>query len=187
MTQTLGGSVELLDRSLAYTCDRLSRVHDDLLDRRTPCAGWDLAALLAHMEDALDAFTEAAGGSVEVHRWRTTAAPVPAIRAKATGLLEAWSRPSPGDVVIETVDGPLDLETSLLVATAALEVTVHGWDVARAIGEDARIAPDLAEALLPIARATVTRADRGVRFGPELPVPHDASADRRLLAFLGRT
>ncbi|MDF1604364.1 TIGR03086 family metal-binding protein [Nocardioides sp. YIM 152315] len=188
MTPTLGGSVELLDRSLAYACGRLTRVRDDLLDRRTPCAQWDLAALLAHMEDALDAFTEAAGGSVDVLRWRTRAAPVPAIRAKATALHEAWSHPSPGDVVIETAGGGRhDLATPLLVATAALEITAHGWDVARATGEDTPIPPELAAALLPVARATVTPTDRGVRFGPALPAPDDATADLRLLRFLGRT
>lgn len=183
---TLGGSVELLDRSLAYTCGRLAGVRDDLLDRRTPCACWRLADLLAHMEDALDAFTEAAGGSVDVHRSRSAAGPVPTIRAKATALLGAWSRPSPGDVVIEAATGRHDLVSPLLVATAALEVTTHGWDVGRAVGEDAPIPVDLAESLLPIARAAVTRADRGVRFAPALPAPADAPADLWLLAFLGR-
>ncbi|MFC7495413.1 MULTISPECIES: TIGR03086 family metal-binding protein [unclassified Nocardioides] len=187
MTTTLGGSVELLDRSLAYTCSRLEAVRDDLLDRRTPCADWDLAGLLAHMEDALDAFTEAAGGAVELDRWREAAGPVPAIRAKAMALLGVWSRPSPGDVVIGTGGHRLDLQSSLLVATAALEITVHGWDVGRAIGDDTPIAPALAAELLPVARATVTRGDRGVRFGPAVPVPDDAPPDLRLLGFLGRT
>ena len=71
VTTTLGGSVELLDRALAYTCAPAVRAsEDDLLGRRTPCAAWTLADLLAHMEDALDAFTEAAGGAVAVHRLR---------------------------------------------------------------------------------------------------------------------
>lgn len=187
---TLGGSVELLDRSLAYTCGRLAGVHDGLLGRPTPCAGWRLADLLAHMEDALDAFTEAAGGSVEVHRSRPAAGPVPTIRAKATALLAAWSHPSPGDVVIETVTGRRDLVSPLLVATAALEITAHGWDVGCAVGEPAPIPADLAQSLIPIAGAAVTGADRGVRFAAALPVPGespgDTPADVRLLAFLGR-
>ena len=66
MTATLGGSVELLERALGYTRARLGRVDDGLLDRPTPCEGWTLGDLLAHMEDALDAFTEAASGRVRV-------------------------------------------------------------------------------------------------------------------------
>ena len=38
----LDGSVELLDRSLAYTRVALADVRPDLLDRPTPCAGWTL-------------------------------------------------------------------------------------------------------------------------------------------------
>ena len=61
---TLVGSVDLLGRSLDYTRDRLATVRGGLLDRQTPCADWRLAQLLVHMEDSLDAFTEAAGGAV---------------------------------------------------------------------------------------------------------------------------
>ena len=80
---------------------QLPTVRDDLLDRPTPCDGWRLADLLAHMEDALDAFTEAAGGAGR-------GAPSPgarpragstAIQVKACALLGAWSRPGPGDVL----------------------------------------------------------------------------------------
>lgn len=186
MTVTLGGSVGLLDEALAYTCARLSGVRDDLLHRRTPCAAWDLADLLAHMEDALDAFTEAAGGSVGVHVAHDAAAPVPAIQAKAVALRDVWTRPSPGDVVLEARAGRLDLSTPLLVATAALEVAVHGWDVGRATGSPEPLPGTLARELLPMARAFVGPADRGVRFATARPVAPDASDEERLLAFLGR-
>ena len=53
MTTTLGGSVGLLDRAIAYTCGQLASVEPGMLGRPTPCAGWSLGDLLAHMEDAL--------------------------------------------------------------------------------------------------------------------------------------
>lgn len=187
MTATLGESVGLLDQALTYTCARLGSVSDDLLDRRTPCAAWDLADLLAHMEDALDAFTEAAGGAVVVRSGRSAAGPVPAIQAKAMALRDAWARPSPGDVVIEASSGRLDLYSPLLVATAALEVAVHGWDVGRATGDDAAMPEPLAHELLPTARALVGPADRGVRFAAPRPVAVGAGDEAQLLGFLGRT
>ena len=183
MTTTLPASVELLGRALDYTQPRLAAVRGGLLDRATPCAEWRLSDLLVHMEDSLDAFTEAAGGGVAVHLTHTTEGRIAAIEAKACALLGAWSRPGPGDVLV----GGLDLASSLLVATAALEVTAHGWDVGRATGEAAPIPADLAAALLPIAHLTVTSHDRGVRFAPEVEVAFDAPADARLLAFIGRT
>lgn len=189
MTTRLDDPVGLLDRSIAYTCAQLATVTDDALDRQTPCAGWRLADLLAHMEDALDAFTEASGGRVTVPVSRIASAQVPAIhdiRMKATALRAAWARPTPGDIVLETVSGRFDLNTPLLVATAALEVAVHGWDVGRATGSAVPLPEEHAAALLPIARAMVTPADRGVRFAAERPVAGDAAASVHLLAFLGR-
>jgi uncharacterized protein (TIGR03086 family) len=187
VTATLGGSVELLDRALAYTCRQLASVRDDLLGQPTPCADWTLADLLAHMEDALDAFTEAAGGAVAVRCAAGTAGPVDAIQAKAVGVLEAWSRPAPADVVLECSAGRLDLETPMLVTTAALEVTVHGWDVGRATGRDEPIPADLARELLAAASWLVLPEDRGPRFATARPAPAEATDGQRLLAFLGRT
>lgn len=187
MRAALGGSVELLDRAIAYTCAQLSSVDDDMLGRPTPCAGWSLADLLAHMEDALDAFTEAAGGAVSVRSGGLHAGPVPTIQVKANALREAWTRPAPGDVVVEGPGCRHDLHTPLLVTTAALEVTVHGWDVGRATGHDEPVPAELAERLLPAATWLVRPEDRGVRFAAARPVPADASYERRLLAFLGRT
>jgi uncharacterized protein (TIGR03086 family) len=182
VTATLPASVGLLGQALDYTQPRLARVRGGLLDRPTPCADWRLSDLLVHMEDSLDAFTEAAGGAVAVHLTHTTEGRIAAIEAKACALLGVWSRPAPGDILV----GGLDLASPLLVATAALEITTHGWDVARATGDPAPIPADLAAALLPIARLTVTPTDRGVRFGPERTAL-DNAADARLLAFLGRT
>lgn len=187
MTTALGGSVELLERALGYTRGRLARVDDDLLDRPTPCEGWTLGDLLAHMEDALDAFTEAAGGEVVVHVGSRAEGRVAAIQQKACALLGAWGGPSPGDVVIATTGGGLDLMSSVLVATAALEVTVHGWDVGRATGEDAAIPAGLARDLLPVAERIVRPDDRGVRFAAPRRVPPEATYEVRLLAHLGRT
>ncbi|MFC6345098.1 maleylpyruvate isomerase N-terminal domain-containing protein, partial [Nocardioides hankookensis] len=109
MTTTLPASVELLGRALDYTRARLNDVHGGLLDRPTPCGDWRLGDLLVHMEDSLDAFTEAAGGRVEVHLTHTTEGRVAAIEEKACALLGAWSRPGPGDVLV----GGLDLASAV--------------------------------------------------------------------------
>ena len=101
-------------------------------DRPTPCAGWTLGHLLAHMEDALDAFTEAAAGRVEVEPVPPTATRVEALREKACALLGAWMAARPASEQVEV--GDLGLDAPLLVATAALEITVHGWDVGQATG-----------------------------------------------------
>ena len=64
VTTALAGAVELLERSLAYTRVALAGVTEAQLANPTPCRDWTLRDLLAHMDDSLDAFAEAAGGSV---------------------------------------------------------------------------------------------------------------------------
>jgi uncharacterized protein (TIGR03086 family) len=184
VTGALEGAVELLDRSLAYTRVMLADVRPDILDRPTPCAGWTLGHLLAHMEDALDAFTEAASGQVQVDPIPPTSTRVETLREKACALLGAWTaaRPVSEDVEI----GGLGLDAPLLVATAALEITVHGWDVGQATGRATRIPAELAEGLLAIAEHVIDPLDRGPRFGSPRPAEPEAAPDVRLLSWTGR-
>jgi uncharacterized protein (TIGR03086 family) len=178
----LDGAVELLDRSLAYTRVALASVSDDDLGRATPCTGWDLGRLLAHMEDALDAFGEGATGEVRLIGTGEAGPRVRRLQEKACTLLGTWSDEPP----MRTRIGPHPVDTGVLVLTAALEITVHGWDVARSLGLAHPLPEDLADRLLPVARALVTPPDRGRRFADPRPVPRPADAAAGLLAFLGR-
>ena len=185
MNTALEGAVELLERSLSYTRVALADVRPGDLDRPTPCRGWTLRHLLAHMEDALDAFTEAVAGRVEVRPVPSTEGRVDALLEKACALLGAWTAAPPTAVGVEI--GDRGLEAPLLVATAALEITLHGWDVRQSTGHWTRIPDDLARSLLGIAQAVIDPDDRGPRFADPRPVPADAPADVRLLAWAGRT
>ncbi|GGO74019.1 TIGR03086 family metal-binding protein [Nocardioides deserti] len=190
MTRALDGAVELLDRSLAYARGALADVTEADLDRRTPCIAWTLRALLAHMEDALDAFTEAASGVVRVDPPPPTRTRVDALREKACALLAAWTRAAAtsrgGSARSSVAVGDAGLAGPVLVAAAALEITVHAWDVGRATGRGRPVPDDLARGLLAVAGVVVDPADRGVRFGPVRPVADDATYAVQLLAFLGR-
>lgn len=179
--------VALLERALAWTGGRLATVEPHHLARATPCAAWTLADLLAHMEDGLDAFSEAAAGFVvPLPPARLPEHPVPRVpvlQAKACALLGSWSRPT----LPAVRTGSVHLAAGTLVATAALEITVHGWDVAATVSATRPLPPeDLARALLPVAAAVVTRDDRPHRFGPPQPPAPTASYGARLVGFLGR-
>ena len=175
-------AVELLDRSLAYTRVALADVGPADLAAPTPCAGWTLARLLTHMEDALDAFTEAAAGRVAVAAVPPAADRVAALRDKACALLGAWAAASPSTVAV----GDLLVDAPLLVETAALEITVHGWDVAQATGRRTPVPTGLARRLRPVAERVVQDSDRGTRFAPARDAGPGAGAGDSLMAFLGR-
>ena len=181
MTTCHTHALELLDRSLGYTRVALSTVGADR-SGPSPCAGWSLADLLAHMDDGLDAFLEAAGGAVRVEVPRRPGADLEVLQAKACHLLGVWSGRTPAYVVVG--DQPAD--ATVIVAAAALEIAVHGWDVAQATGARHHLPNDLGRALMPVARAVVAPEDRFRRFAaPQVPV-HDMGPSAALLGFLGR-
>lgn len=177
---------ELLERAVGYTRGCLQLAHPSLLDARTPCADWDLRALLRHMDDSLQAFTEAASvGYVDplpaVHEG--TAAVLDRLRARACSLISAWAREP---VSAQVSVGGHRIDTDLVAAAGALEVAVHGWDVARACAVDRPIPDALAEQLLRVVPWIVTATDRPSRFGAPVEVSPHAGAGDRLLAALGR-
>jgi len=185
--------VELLDRAIAYTRGSLALVTVDLMSAPTPCADWHLRALLTHMDDSLASLHEA--GSVRRVRVDVSrAAPddlVVSLRTRACQLLAEWTadRATTGAPGGESRDVLVDgrpVTSPVLTSAGALEVVVHGWDVAASCGAPRPIPDNLAAALLRLAPVLVTDADRPARFGPELTAPSGASAGERLLAFLGR-
>lgn len=179
------GGVALLERALGYTLGSLHLVTPAAMPRATPCREWDLRALLAHMNDSLLALHEAIGiGQVYLDEFDedADADPVATLRARGCRMLGAWAK---GDAPTVTI-GSRSLTTGIVTTAGALEVAVHGWDVARACGHDRPFPDALAEELLPLAPLLITEADRPARFGYPVSVPAHSTAGDRLLAFLGR-
>jgi uncharacterized protein (TIGR03086 family) len=181
---------ELLERALAFTRGTLALVTPAQLGRPTPCSAWRLRDLLGHMEDSLVALRDAAAeGTVALAPWPSAAAGdepavVAALRHHGCSLLGAWTRLE-HDQPVAVGGRPLPASTVALVG--ALEVTVHGWDVARTCGDPRPLPDGLARELLEHAEALVTPADRGVRFGPPVPVPPGCPSSDQLLAWTGRS
>lgn len=180
----LAEAVSLLERAVAYTRGSLAMVSPAALTNATPCAAWDLRALLAHMYDSLAALAEAADlGRVDLDVDPADPADlVVALRGRACRLLGAWTATG-GEAV--RVDGH-PIAAPLVAGAGALEVAVHGWDVAWACGRPRPIPVPLASQLLALSAMLVTGDDRPARFAPPLRVPASAGPSDRLLAFLGR-
>jgi uncharacterized protein (TIGR03086 family) len=184
MDRALVGGVAVLERAVAYALGSLALVTPEALGRPTPCRYWDLQDLLEHLLDSMAALQEA----IEVGRVDRQPVPVAAdvivvLRAQATRLLGSWAN-AEGSTTVCVEDTTV---TAPLVAVAgAIEVTVHGWDVAQACGRNRPIPDDLADELLGLAVLFIRAPDRPGRFGAPIGVPLEAAASDRLLAFLGR-
>jgi uncharacterized protein (TIGR03086 family) len=67
------------------------------------------------------------------------------------------------------------------------DLLVHGWDIARATGQDETLPADEVSRVLADAQNLSENLRLGGVCGPEVPVPPDASDQDRLLGLLGRT
>lgn len=169
----IGHGTSLLDRAVDYALESLHLVTPDLMARPTPCAGWDLRTLLEHLDDAFLALSEAITvghvGFGDSEGQRTDAPPFSSVAVPP----------------VVSVAG-LPLEAGIVTAVGAVELTVHGWDVAEACGEPRPIPTALATELLEVVPQFVTAADRPVRFAASVPTGSQASPGDRLVAYLGR-
>jgi uncharacterized protein (TIGR03086 family) len=180
----------------------LPGVHDDRLGDPTPCPAYPVAALLDHLMALSLAFTWGAdkqdvpedaneslvGEATAAHLrpdWRVV------LPQRLEGLAAAWDRPSAWEG--ETTVGGATMPGAAMGVVALDEVVLHGWDLARATGQDDTIDPAELEQLWPMAQAIpeVMRTPGAfgpgiVVYGPVVEVPDDAPLQHRVLALLGR-
>ncbi|MGK5683248.1 TIGR03086 family metal-binding protein [Actinoplanes sp. URMC 104] len=162
------------------TAALVGKVTDADLTRPTPCAGWDLAALLAHMTEQHLAFAAAAGATPHGASTYEQAAEAVIAAFAAEGALDRPFRLPEFD---RAVPG------RMAIAFHLVDYVVHGWDVARAIGVPYEPDADALALALPIARAVPDGPERlepGAAFAPALPVPAGADPLSELLLLLGR-
>src|SRR5437773_1408237 len=68
----------------------------------------------------------------------------------------------------------------------ANDLWIHGWDLARAIGADERIDPDVAETLYRFYQPLEPGLKVSGMFGPQVDPPPGADVQTKLLAVMGR-
>lgn len=192
LASTDGASrVEWLSRACASTAVNLSELTRDQLASPTPCDGWQVRDLINHIVSATRFFADLAehGSSAAGQEWPTYSDGdfAAAFGEQADRLVAAFSVPGAMDRVMALPTGPAPGSRCIQVATG--EIFIHGWDLARAIGQAAPCDEGVAEALLASdwigMCADVRDSDPSV-FSPEVSVPRTATAVDRLAGFLGR-
>ena len=178
----------------------VAAVATDDLRRPTPCAGWTLADLLAHMTAQHRGFAAAArGNGADLAVWdpatiadRVAADPASTYAAAAADVLDAFA----ADDVLETAFalpelGPgASFPGALAIGFHFVDYVVHGWDVARSIGAHFELPADVVTAVLPVALAVPDgefRAGEGAAFGPAFAADDGLSYFDRVLLHLGRS
>ena len=182
-------STDLLEIAIGYAVGSLSCVTPGSLSYPTPCAAWDLGALLEHVSDSLAALHEAiATGWVSLDvlsRAPVSSADdlVTTLRTRAGWLLAASA--AGGEDRAVAIAGRR-LTGRQVTAVGALEITVHGWDIAEACRCPRPIPPALATSILAVIPLVVTQVTRNVQFAGAIPAAPQACPSDRLVALLGR-
>jgi uncharacterized protein (TIGR03086 family) len=178
----------LLRAATGYVLAAAEPATSALLARPTPCAGWDLELLLRHVGDSMEVLSEAlATGSVSSGPpWVGPPGddPVKSLHHHASGLLAACA--AAGTDERPVVVGDRSLTASMTALSGALEITVHGWDIATACGSHRSVPVGLAAVLLPIAPLLITPLTRPGLFADPVQIPIRCGLADQLVAFLGR-
>jgi uncharacterized protein (TIGR03086 family) len=182
------------------TVDVVSAVTADDLSKVTPCVGWSLADLLAHMTVQHRGFAAAARG----HRadqaiWQPdsvadamAADPVGAYSAAATAVIDAFAG---ADVLGAAFELPefgagATFPGSVAIGFHYVDYVVHGWDVARTLDQSFELPVDVVAAALPLAFAVPDgsfRTGDSAVFGPAIASAEPTNDLDRILAYLGRS
>ncbi|MEW2526930.1 TIGR03086 family metal-binding protein [Streptomyces sp. NPDC047071] len=169
-------------------------VTDDQLDGPTPCPDYAVRHLLGHLVALAAAFTDAARKDLGARTDTDPSSRLPDIDAdwrdelprRLAELAEVWRDSAAWTG--QTRAGGVDLPGEVAGVVAVDELVVHGWDLARATGQE--YVPDAAS--LGVAHAMLSATDaegpaaRGSLFGPPVPVPPEASLLDRVVALSGR-
>ncbi|MBV9794296.1 MAG: TIGR03086 family protein [Actinobacteria bacterium] len=183
--------VEVLEQACVSTGAVFSQVGADQLDRTTPCAQWRVRELIDHIIGAVGFFGDLAewGTSPAGRDWPAwSAAGASAVfDEEARRMVAAFSSPGAMTRIMGLPTGPSSGAEVIEVATG--EIFVHGWDLARAVGQPLPPDPGVAAALLASgwpARCDQVRSGDPAPIAPARPVAATAPPLDRLLAHLGR-
>lgn len=187
-------TTEALEQAFASTRSILGNVKPDQLDQSTPCASWNVRALINHIVGGSHWFAISTenGASPEVDTTENTDWAggdfVAAYDEGSKRSIAAFAAAGAQEKMIKLPFGTFP--GAAFMALATTDTFIHGWDLAKATGQDANLNAQLAEQLLVGAKAAIPDQFRGpdgvAPFGPELKAPESASAADKLAAFLGR-
>ncbi|CAM5383161.1 TIGR03086 family metal-binding protein [Streptomyces canus] len=162
-------------------------------ERETPCAGWNLRRLVAHMTAQHHGFAAAARGvGGDPGYWReqeVTAEPAHAHRAAADAVLGAFAETGvlEREFVLPELGGGFPGRTA--IAFHFVDYVVHAWDVAATLGVRLHLTDEVLTAALAVARRVPTDpAGRGpgFAFAPALKVAEGTGPLEETLRLLGR-
>lgn len=174
----------LFQQASDYAAGVFANVKADQHGDPTPCSEWNVAEEIAHVIGANAFFAAAARGEAPSEN-----APgddlVAAYRDSVRDVMDAYSAEGVYEKMLTVPTG--DMPGVQLYSIAMSEQLLHGWDIAKATGQDTTLEPGIAAAVDAMIRPNIDNAVAGGFYGPAVDVPDDASPGDKLVALVGRT
>ncbi|WP_203416815.1 TIGR03086 family metal-binding protein [Jiangella ureilytica] len=186
--------IDLDARAVRASAELASEAGPADLAMATPCAGWTLADLLAHMATQHYGFAAASRGDGDLGQWKLRSLgddPVAAYQDAAGHVIDAFAadgvldRPFP--LPEFTTEHPFPAEQA--ISFHLIDYVVHSWDVARTLGLTVDFDDDILDVAHDVAAVVPTGPARlapGTPFGPEVAWKGGSRLDQ-LVAYLGRS
>ncbi|MFD3509501.1 TIGR03086 family metal-binding protein [Nocardia sp. NPDC058666] len=183
---------ERVARAAAPLAQLIRTIDPEQLSAPTPCAEFDVAALLEHLlfwgpslvgAARKEAVAPPAATESEVDL--TAGDWAAALDAHLDALSTAWRDPAAWQGTTH-MGGPMELPASLVGGMVVGELIVHGWDLAHALGTTVHWDDDLLRQTYDDTAATAEQGRAMGIYGPEVPVPTTAPLLDRILGLTGR-
>lgn len=179
----------LIARAAAPVIDLVHQIKPEQLANPTPCTEFDVRGVLNHLL--------LWGPSLEGAARKESVPPPPpdtdltggdwagALLAQLERSVAAWQRPSAWEGTT-FMGGPTELPAASVGGMALCEFLVHGWDLARGVGQDPRWPDDVVTATYDVVAGMADIGRQMGVFGPAVAVADDAPAFDRMLGLTGR-
>ena len=189
--------VEMLRKTTLRVKEVVANVEQAQAQDTTPCAEWDVRGLLNHLISGLEFTAGCIAGNppnirpAEAHSSYLdepdVAVLIAAYHTLLDRVLQSGSEPGALDGVVATPNFG-DMPVGQIFVGTTMDQFIHGWDLAKATGQDTALDPSLVE----FAYGMLTSggfADMGRQagfIGPEIAASDDASPQDKLIAYMGR-
>lgn len=180
---------ERFKRGVVEFDERVRLVKEDQWNQPTPCSEWDVRTLVNHIvyedrwvlpllegktiEEVGDQFEGDLLGDDPVAAWDDAS-------RKAATMVDQTDM----NKTVHLSYG--DVPASEYLGQLLNDHVIHGWDLARAIGADESLDPELVEFLYEQAKPLEDTLKGSGLFGEKIEVPDDADTQTKLLAVMGR-
>ncbi|GGS41039.1 MULTISPECIES: TIGR03086 family metal-binding protein [Actinokineospora] len=184
---------DLMAKVASAAVDIARNIKPSQYDLPTPCAEYDVRALINHfthwsaivLERTARKLPPPTDGSEDESTDYAAKPDWPDFFATHVDRsIAAWAEPGAWEGETVMASSPMPARTIGTMMTA--ELALHGWDLAAATGQAYTLPDDVAADLLRTVESMADMARQWGAFGPEVGVPADAPALDRALALSGR-